>query len=115
MRVEPAPLREVISLTPAITPRRLSSGVATLLAMVSGLAPGREALTEMTGKSTWGRGETGRTKKAPMPARAMAMVSRTVAMGRLTKGSDRFMACPPLVYLLNLYRKWLFRRLGERA
>jgi hypothetical protein len=34
MRVEPLPLLDVISLTPAITPRRRSSGVATLLAMV---------------------------------------------------------------------------------
>ena len=33
-RVEPVPLVEVISLTPAITPKRRSSGVATLLAAV---------------------------------------------------------------------------------
>ncbi len=50
MRVEPLPLLDVISLTPAITPRRRSSGVATLLAMVEGLAPGSEALTEITGE-----------------------------------------------------------------
>lgn len=49
MRVEPLPEDEVISLTPAITPRRRSSGVATLEAMVSGLAPGRLALTEIDG------------------------------------------------------------------
>ena len=49
MRVEPMLLLDVISLTPAIVPSRRSSGVATLLAMVSGLAPGRVALTEITG------------------------------------------------------------------
>ena len=49
MRVEAAPLDEVISLTPAITPSRRSSGVATLVAMVSGLAPGSRADTEIVG------------------------------------------------------------------
>ena len=48
-RVEPLPEFEVISLTPAIVPSLRSSGVATLLAMVSGLAPGSEADTEMVG------------------------------------------------------------------
>ena len=48
-RVEPVLLLDVISLTPAMTPSRRSRGVATLDAMVSGLAPGRDALTEMTG------------------------------------------------------------------
>lgn len=49
MRAEPLELEDVISFTPAITPRRRSSGVATLVAMVSGLAPGRLAETEMAG------------------------------------------------------------------
>ena len=48
-RVEPLLLVDVISLTPAITASLRSSGVATLDAMVSGLAPGSEALTEITG------------------------------------------------------------------
>ena len=48
-RLEPIELFEVISLTPAIVPRRRSSGVATLVAIVSGLAPGMLALTEITG------------------------------------------------------------------
>ena len=90
MRVEPLPLLEVISLTPAITPSRRSSGVATLVAMVSGLAPGRLALTQITGKSTCGSGATGSTKKAAMPASARPMVSSTVATGRRTKGWERF-------------------------
>ncbi len=89
-RVEPLPLLDVISLTPEITPSRRSSGVATLVDMVSGLAPGSDALTVMVGKSTCGSGETGSTKNAPMPASAMPSVRSTVAMGRLTNGSDRF-------------------------
>ena len=51
-RVDPCELHERISLTPAIVPSDRSSGVATLLAIVSGLAPGRFALMAMTGKST---------------------------------------------------------------
>src|SRR5689334_25343053 len=47
MRVEPLPLFEVISLTPAITASLRSSGVATEDAMVSGLPPGRLADTEI--------------------------------------------------------------------
>ena len=37
-----------------------SSGVATVAAIVSGLAPGSEAETEIVGKSTCGSGATGR-------------------------------------------------------
>jgi hypothetical protein len=49
IRVEPDELDEVISLTSEITPNRRSSGVATLEAMVSGLAPDRLARTEIAG------------------------------------------------------------------
>ena len=59
-RVLPSELDEVISDTPAMRPRVRSSGVATVAAMVSGLAPGRDACTETVGKSTCGRGETGK-------------------------------------------------------
>src|SRR4051795_8047709 len=90
MRDEPVPLLEVISLTPAMVPSRRSRGVATLLAMFSGLAPGMLAETEITGKSTCGSGATGSTKNAAMPASAIQMVSRTVATGRRTKGAERF-------------------------
>ncbi len=48
-RAEPVLLCEVISVTPGIVPSRRSSGVATLEAMVSGLAPDRLADTEMVG------------------------------------------------------------------
>src|SRR4051812_5603109 len=93
-RVLPLPLFDVTSLTPAITPRRRSSGVATLLAMVCGLAPGKFAETEITGKSTCGSEATGSRKKAAMPASAIQIVSSTVPTGRRTKGEDRFMPRP---------------------
>ena len=44
---------------PAIRPNWRSSGVAMEEAMVSGLAPGRAAWTEMVGNSTWGIGGDG--------------------------------------------------------
>ncbi len=59
MRVLPSELCEVISVTSAIWPRCRSSGAATLVAIVSGLAPGCCAWTRMVGKSTCGSGATG--------------------------------------------------------
>jgi hypothetical protein len=44
---------------PGMVENSFSRGVATDEAMVSGLAPGRLALTEMEGKSTAGRSLTG--------------------------------------------------------
>jgi hypothetical protein len=60
MFVLPSALVDVISVTPAMRPKRRSSGVATAEAIVSGLAPGRFALTWMVGKSTRGSGARGR-------------------------------------------------------
>ena len=82
MDVLPSELAEVISVTPAMWPNCRSSGVATEEAMISALAPGRLALTEMVGKSTSGRGDTGSTLNAIAPARATATVSSVVATGR---------------------------------
>src|SRR5260370_36528174 len=62
--VEPRKLVEVISVIPAMRPNCRSSGVATAEAIVSGLAPGSEADTEMVGNSTSGNGETGRNLEA---------------------------------------------------
>ena len=55
----PSTLTEVSWATPEICANWYSSGWATVLAMVSGLAPGNLALTEMVGKSTRGSGATG--------------------------------------------------------
>src|SRR5947208_6884146 len=85
MLVEPSWLVEVISVTPAMRPNWRSSGVATADAMVSGLAPGRPAWTWIVGNSTWGRGATGRKRKASTPAIATARVSSDVVTGRLMK------------------------------
>jgi hypothetical protein len=47
--VDPSWLADVISVTPAIRPNCRSRGVATDDAIVSGLAPGSEAFTEIVG------------------------------------------------------------------
>ena len=60
MLVLPAPLCEVMDVTPAMVENWFSSGVATALAMVWGSAPGRLAETVMVGKSTAGNSLTGR-------------------------------------------------------
>ena len=90
IRVDPSELRDVISVTPEIVARRRSSGVATLWAMTSGLAPDSLADTLIVGKSTCGNGATGSEKKPAIPASARPAVSRTVAIGRRMKGADRF-------------------------
>jgi hypothetical protein len=59
--------------------------------MVSGLAPGSCAETEMVGKSTCGRGDTGRIRKATAPNKATAVVSSVVATGRWINGLEIFM------------------------
>src|SRR5207248_11452482 len=91
MPVEPRELVEVISVTPAMRPNWRSSGAATEVAMVSGLAPGNVAETEIVGYSTWGKAATGSIRKAMMPTSASAIVSRVVAIGRVMKGAERFM------------------------
>lgn len=82
MRVKPIELEELISSMPAIRPSWRSSGVATVAAMVSGLAPGSRAITTMVGKSTFGIGATGIRKKPTIPERVMARVSSVVVTGR---------------------------------
>ncbi len=98
IRVLPWALRLVISLMPAMLPSARSSGVATLEAMVCGLAPGRLALTTMAGKSMFGSGATDSRRKLTSPARMIARLSSRVATGRRMKGAERFMGSlpPPL-------------------
>ena len=50
---------EVMLSMPAMVENCFSSGVATVAAIVAGLAPGRIAVTLMVGKSTFGRSLTG--------------------------------------------------------
>jgi hypothetical protein len=56
--------------------------VATDEAIISGLAPGSDAPTEIVGKSICGSGDTGKTWNATSPANAIAAVSNVVATGR---------------------------------
>ena len=90
--VEPRKLVEVISFTAAMRENCRSSGVATAEAMVSGLAPGSPAETLTVGKSTWGRGATGSSRKPMTPAMTSASVSRVVPTGRRMNGPERFTA-----------------------
>src|SRR3984957_16688204 len=85
----PSWLVETIWLTLAMRLNWRSSGVATALAIVSGLAPGRLAKTLMVGKSTWGSGPTGRNRKAIAPASKIASEIRDVATGRRMKGAEK--------------------------
>src|ERR1700690_4670071 len=94
MLVVPRKLEDVISVTPAMRPNWRSSGVATEEAMISGLAPGKLAATEMVGKSTCGSAETGSSLNATAPARAMATVRSAVATGRRMNGVDKLIASP---------------------
>ena len=59
MLVVPSELCEVISDTPAMWPNCRSRGVATEEAMISALAPGRDAPTEMVGKIDLRQGRDG--------------------------------------------------------
>ena len=59
IEVLPSRLVEVMESRPEMVENWRSRGVATAVAMVSGLAPGRLALTSIVGKSTFGRSLTG--------------------------------------------------------
>src|SRR3974390_829660 len=83
---------DVIESMPAIVENCFSNGVATEEAIVSGLAPGREALTKIVGKSTFGRSLTGRTRYAKMPKIKTAAMTRVVIIGRRMKSSERLKA-----------------------
>src|SRR5580658_2509478 len=93
--VVPRLLDDVISVMPAILPNWRSRGVATEEAMISGLAPGKLAPTEIVGKSIWGSGETGNSRNATAPAIAIAAVRSVVATGLLINGEER------LILLMN--------------
>ena len=91
MRVLPWLLRLVISLMPAMPPSARSRGVATVEAMICGLAPGRLACTVMAGKSMFGSGDTASSPKLSAPTSRMARLISSVATGRTMNGAERFM------------------------
>src|SRR5262249_25708780 len=104
-RLEPSELREVSSVTPAISPSRRSSGAATVAAIVSGSAPGRLAGALVVGKATVGLLATGRKREATAPTRKSPRARRVVPTGRRMKGSEK------LTPLMPSLRRVL-RRLG---
>ncbi len=73
-----------------------SKGVATADAIVSGLAPGRLALTLIVGKSTFGRSLTGSRRYAIKPNTRIPDMTSVVMTGRLMKRSEMFTCRPPL-------------------
>jgi hypothetical protein len=88
MFVDPRLLDDVISVMPAMRPNCRSSGVATAEAIVSGLAPGNPAETEIVGYSTSGNGATGRKKNATPPASKIASARSEVPTGRRINGAE---------------------------
>src|SRR5262249_27171561 len=83
-------LAELIDDRPAIVENCFSSGSATADAIVSGLAPGSEAVTWMVGKSMFGRSLTGSSRYAIVPNTTMPIMIRVVVTGRSMKSEERF-------------------------
>ncbi len=92
MVVTPWKLLEVMDEMPAMVENCFSRGVATAEAMVSGLAPGRLAVTLRVGKSTLGRSDTGRFRYPARPKMRIARVTSVVMIGRRMNSADRFMS-----------------------
>ena len=86
---------DVIWLMPAMRLNCRSSGVAIADAIVSGSAPGNEALTLIVGNSTCGRLETGNSVYATAPAMMMASESSNVATGRRINGAEKLTPATP--------------------
>src|SRR5215471_19136364 len=93
--VLPRELEDDIELRPAIVENWFSRGVATAAAMVSGLAPGRLAVTSSVGRSTLGRSLTGRARYATPPNRAIAAIIRLVAIGLSINAWEMFIHQSP--------------------
>src|SRR5690242_21799173 len=88
MLVEPSEFVEVIESMPAIVENCFSRGVATEEAIVSGLAPGREAFTWMVGKSTSGRSLTASNRYAKLRRIKIAAIPTVAMFGGLRKSSE---------------------------
>ena len=88
----PSAFCDVMLSRPAIVVNCFSSGVATAEAIVSGLAPGRDAVTRIVGKSTLGRSLTGSRRYPATPKTRSAAITSVVAIGRRMNGAAMFMA-----------------------
>src|SRR5688572_33482010 len=100
MLVLPCMLDEFIDVRPEIVENRFSSGSATADAIVSGLAPGSEALTDIVGKSMAGRSATGNSRYDITPKTRMPSVMSVVVIGRVMNSAERFMNPPSREYCL---------------
>src|SRR5438067_4661266 len=89
--VFPSELDDVIEARPAMAENEFSRGVATAAAIVSGLAPGRLAVTSRVGRSTLGRSLTASSRYATVPKRAIAAIIKLVAIGRSINVWEIFM------------------------
>src|SRR6267378_2318764 len=81
IELDPKPLDEVMLSIPAMVENCFSSGVATAAAIVSGLAPGRFALTWIVGKSTVGRSLTARRVYETAPKNRIPIMTSAVMTG----------------------------------
>src|SRR5258708_31353665 len=86
---------DVMLSMPAIVETCFSSGVATVAAIVVGLAPGSTAVTVSVGKSTFGRSLTGNCRYATMPKKRIAIMTSVVMMGRLMNSVVKLMPASP--------------------
>src|SRR3990170_5891536 len=89
--VRPRVLAELMESRPAIVENCFSRGVATADAMVSGLAPGRVAVTVMVGKSTVGKSLTGNALYPMAPKMRIPSITSVVVTGRRMKSQEMFM------------------------
>ena len=102
--VRPSVLTELMESRPEIVENCFSSGVATVAAIVSGLAPARLAETTMVGKSTGGRSLTDSDRYPMKPKIRMPIITRVVVTGLRMKSPDMFRTTPsPLAALRALY------------
>src|ERR1700733_12990490 len=92
IEVEPSALEDDIDAMSGIFEKLLSRGDATADAIVSGVAPGREAETTIVGKSTLGSSLTGRLAYPKTPNMTSAAMSNVVMTGFRIKISEIFIA-----------------------
>ena len=88
--VDPRELLEFIESMPEIVEHCRSSTVATVVAIVSGEAPGSWAWILRVGKSTAGKLLMGSWRKPTNPTNRIATMTKVVMTGRSTKTEARF-------------------------
>jgi hypothetical protein len=86
-RLRPKRELDEIDRTPATRPTAPSIRLVTSWSTVSGEAPGKSVVTEMTGRSTFGSSRTSTPKRLAMPAMTMSALSTKARIGRRTKSA----------------------------